>query len=101
MKKIIIPFDGDHFSKGAFSFVKNLNEINPVLLTGVFLPAIDYARFLFVPAAFVAPEYVPVMQNFEEPDVTGNVDVFARECEKNGIEYRVHKDLYESSIPQL
>lgn len=101
MKKIIIPFDGNHFSKGAFSFAQNLHEINPVLLTGVFLPAVDYARFFFFPAAFAAPEYVPVMQNFEEQDVESNVGDFARQCEKNGIEYRVHKDVYEFTIPQL
>jgi len=101
MKKIIIPFDGDHFSKGAFSFVKSLHEMNPVLLTGVFLPTIDYARFFFFPAAFASPAYVPAMQYFEEHDVQSNVDEFARQCEKTGIEYRVHKNLYESSISHL
>ncbi len=29
MKKILIAFDGSHFSEGAFNFVKTLNEEAP------------------------------------------------------------------------
>lgn len=68
MKKIIIPFDGNQFSKGAFSFAQSLHEIKSVLLTGVFLPAVDYARFFFFPAAFSAPAYIPLVEDFEEND---------------------------------
>jgi hypothetical protein len=42
MKKILIAFDGIHFSKSAFEFAKKLNEVSPVLLTGVFLPQIIF-----------------------------------------------------------
>lgn len=101
MKKIIIPHDGNHFSTGAFSFAKNLHAKAPILLTGVFLPSVHYARFFFFPSAFSAPMYVPSLENFEEGDVESNVNHFAMLCETNYIEYRVHKDLYESSIPQL
>lgn len=101
MKKIIIPFDGGHFSKGAFSFASSLHEIKPILLTGVFLPQVDYAQYFFFPTAFAAPAYVPMMEDFEEEEVEGNVEKFAQLCQKNFIEYRVHKDLYEASIPQL
>src|SRR6478672_9455822 len=101
MKKIIIPFDGEHFSKGAFSFVKDMQEMNPVLLTGIFLPEIDYARFFFFPTAFAGPVYMPVLHDFDEEEVEHNVSDFAMECEKNGIEYRVHKDVHDFSIAQL
>ena len=37
MKKVVIAFDGNHFSEGAFEFVRRLNELQPILLTGVFL----------------------------------------------------------------
>ncbi|MEO6328910.1 MAG: hypothetical protein ABIO55_08260 [Ginsengibacter sp.] len=99
MKKVIIPFDGDHFSKGAFSFVQTLHDIKPILLTGVFLPQVDYARFFFFPSAFSAPAYLPLIEDSDHVD--SNVEQFAQLCQKNAIEYRIHKDLFESSIPQL
>ena len=101
MKKIVIPFDGGHFSKGAFSFVSSLHEMKPVLLTGIFLPEVDYARFFFFPTAFAAPAYIPGIEDFEEEKVDTNVEQFAQACQRNFIEYRVHKDLLDSSIPQL
>jgi hypothetical protein len=44
MKKIILAFDGTHFSEGAFEFARRLNELQPVLLTGVFLPQAEIAN---------------------------------------------------------
>ena len=101
MKKIVIPFDGGHFTKGAFSFASGLHGMKPILLTGVFLPQVDYARFFFFPTAFAAPAFIPMMEDFEGDEVESNVERFALLCQKNFIEYRVHKDLYDSSIPQL
>lgn len=101
MKKVIIPFDGGNFSEEEFSFAQTLHQIKPILLTGVFLPGVDYARFFFFPTAFSAPAFIPLREEFQEEDVAGNIEHFEELCRKNGIEYRVHKDLYESAIPQL
>jgi hypothetical protein len=101
MKKVIIPFDGGNFSKGAFSFASHLHETKPILLTGIFLPKVDYARFFFFPTAFAAPAYIPLQEDFEEETIDKNVEDFVALCLKNYIEYRVHKDLYDSAIPQL
>ena len=101
MKKIIIPFDGGDISKGAFSFACLLNETNPILLAGIFLPKVDYARFFFFPTAFVGPAYIPISENFEEDTIENNVEEFVELCQKNNIEYRVHKDPYDSAISQL
>lgn len=101
MKKVIIPFSGAQFSKGAISFANKLHSINPLLLTGVFLPTVDYARFFFFPTAFSAPVFVPTIEETEEEIVQDTIDQFAQYCQKNAIEYRVHKDLYDSSIPNL
>ena len=78
MKKIIIPFDGSHFSKGAFSFANSLHEMKPILLTGIFLRAVDYARFFFFPTAFAAHAYVPMLQDFEEEEVENNIEQFTK-----------------------
>src|SRR6476659_4157274 len=101
MKKIIIPFEGNDFSQGAFSFAKSLHTIRPASIAGVFLPAVDYARFFLFPATFAEPVYMPLIEYFEEEDNEANVEQFTELCEKNLIEYQVHQNLYESSIPQL
>ena len=43
MKKVLFVLDGNHFSEGAFKMVNYLNEFESVLVTGVFLQAIDYS----------------------------------------------------------
>lgn len=101
MKKIIIPFDGGNFSKGAFSFACRLHETKPILLTGVFLPKVDYARFFLFPTAFAGPAYIPMPEGFEEETLENNIEEFVALCQKNNIEHRVHKDVYDSAIPQL
>jgi hypothetical protein len=101
MKKVIIPFDGGNFSNGAFSFAIGMHEKKPVLLTGIFLPQVDYSRIFFFPTAFAAPAYVPMGEDFDEETIDKNVEAFRAACTKNGIEFRVHKDLHDSAIQQL
>ena len=100
MKKIIIPFDGNHFSSGAFSFARSLDKINPILLTGIFLPQVDYSRFFLFPTAF-SGAYVPVLEDFNEADIENTIQTFSKLCIKNSIEYKVHKDLLKNPIIQL
>lgn len=101
MKKIIIPFDGGNFSKGAFSFACNINDRNPILLTGIFLQAVNYTPLFFFPSAFAAPLYVPVNEGVDEGVSKNNIEEFKRLCDKNNIKYKVHEDLDESALPQL
>ncbi len=46
MKKVLIAFDGAHISASALAFALDLNSQSPIMLTGVFLPSMDYADFL-------------------------------------------------------
>ncbi len=101
MKKIIIPFDGSHFSAGAFSLACSLNETKPVLLTGIFLPEVDYAKIFFFPTAFAAPAYLPIVEDSEVDTIDKNIKVFIDLCQKNNIKYKVHKDLYDKTISLL
>lgn len=101
MKKIIIPFSGEHFSRGAFDFAGELNALQPILLTGVFLPEVDYARFLFFPTSYAAPAYVPLFENADDEAIADNVERFKQFCLTNTIEYRVHENLYEFAIKEL
>lgn len=101
MKKAIIPFDGGNFSKGAFEFALGIHKTDPILLAGIFLPKVDYARIFFFPSAFAAPAYVPMGEDFDEETMDKNIEAFKTACQRNGIEYRVHKDLFDSAIQHL
>ncbi|MEO8413206.1 MAG: universal stress protein [Ginsengibacter sp.] len=101
MKKIIIPFDGAHFSEGAFKLASILNDTNPVLLTGIFLPEVDYAKIFFFPSAFAAPAFIPVMEGFKEETIDRNIKLFVELCDKNNIKHKTHKDLYDTAVSLL
>jgi len=101
MKKIIIPFSGEHFSEGAFSFASALNSLKPILLTGIFLPEVDYAQFFFFPESNSTPVFVPLLEHFDEQGIENNVKKFSENCQKSFIEYSVHKNLYDFAIPNL
>lgn len=96
MKKILMIFDGQHFSESAFDFVCRLNELGTVLLTGVFLPSVDYTNTIIYYLGYQGPMYIPTM-DVEEDMINTNIARFKTLCEKNNIEYRVH-DKIEGSI---
>lgn len=101
MKKIIIPFEGANYSKGAFSFVSLLNKTCSLLVVGIFLPSVDYARFFFFPAAFAAPSFVPLQEAADEKLIEKNINRFLAFCSQENITGKVHRDFYEAAIPQL
>ncbi len=100
MKKIILAFDGTHFSEGAFEFARQLNEINPVLITGVFLPQAEIAN-LWSYADGAGGPYIPIIESNETDIVQKNVAHFKKLCEGNGIDYRVHEDFFDFVLPEL
>jgi len=90
MKKVLIVFDGSHFSEGVFDFVIKQNASNPLLLTCVFLSSIDYSTMLGYP--IVAEGYLRTI-NDDVAAISKNADRVRILCEKNGIEYRLHDDV--------
>ena len=84
MKKVIIPFNGGKFSEGAFSFALSFNNINPILLTGIFLPQADFAKFFLFPPSLSGPP-VPSEKNIEEENINRNIELFSAMCLKNNI----------------
>ena len=99
MKKIIIAFDGANFSEGALEFARRLNEIEPILLTGIFLPQIQLGNLWVYPGA-VTP--MQILEGDESEIIQqSNIEKFEKLCRGNGIDYRVHKDRYDFVIPEL
>jgi nucleotide-binding universal stress UspA family protein len=102
MKKILIACDGRHFPEGAFHLAEKLNELSPVLLTGVFLSYIDYTSvWSYYGIVSGGPVVIPAWDEADSELMHKNILRFKERCEKNGIEYRVHDDTYHFALPEL
>lgn len=99
MKKIILAFDGTHFSTGAFEFVRQLNETQPILLVGIFLPQTSLANLWSYAEGDRGS--IPLIEDYESEMVQENITHFESLCTKNGIEHRIHKDFYDLALPEL
>lgn len=97
-----MAFDGRHFSEGALTLAKFLNEKQPVLLTGAFLPQVDYASlWSYSGGGRVANMYIPLVEDEDAEAVQQNIERFKSYCVKNSIEHRVHKDFFDFTLPEL
>jgi hypothetical protein len=101
MKKILLAFDGINFSEGAFEFARRMNEQSPVLLTGVFLPQIDYANLWSYSVGTAGNIVVPLLEDEDAEAVQKNIARFESLCQKNDIDYRVHKNFLDFALPGL
>lgn len=101
MKKIIVAFDGKHFSEGAMQMAEWLNEKQTVLMTGVFLSPVDYREIIGYSGMGIG---TPVMMPPIETDdtlVNANIRKFEERCQKGGFEYRIHKDTDLFALQEL
>lgn len=101
MKKILLAFDGTNFSVGAFEFARRMNEVSPILLTGIFLPQAEYANLWNYGDAMAGPLLVPVVESSEEEKMEKNKTRFRKLCQDEGIDYRVHEDSFDFALPEL
>src|SRR5688572_23291324 len=93
MKKILIAFEGASFSEGALAFARQLNDLQPIFLTGVFVPQISYAN--------LAQHAIETGEGEEIEEVEANKKRFESFCEKNNITYKVHIDAHDFALPEL
>jgi hypothetical protein len=101
MRKLLIAFDGTHFSQGAMNFVRMLNEQEPVVATGIFLPQVVYANLWSYADASAGPLFVPLVEDNESKLIEKNVSRFTEYCLTNKIDYKVHKDFFDFALPEL
>ncbi len=102
MKKILLAFDGINFSEGAFEFARKMNESERILLTGVFLPQVDYSSlWSYSVSHSEGPLFIPLVEAADEVKIRKNIKRFEELCVKNGIEFRVHKDFMDFALPEL
>lgn len=101
MKKILLSFDGNHFSPAAFEFARNMNTYEPILLTGVFLPPADFTGAHSYSYVGNAAYLVPLVENRDPKLIQESIDKFEEQCLQNGIEFRVHQDSSAYALQEL
>lgn len=101
MKKILLAFDGSSFSEGAFAFVRQLNELQPVLVVGVFVPQARFSNLWSYSAAAGGPSFIPLLEQEDTDAVQESINRFETLCQENGMRYHVHKDLFDFALPEL
>ena len=100
MKKIILASDGKNLPKGAFEFIKQLQQAEPLLLTGVFLRPVNFEQFLPNVFAIYAGPAEELLEE-EKAVYEKNIRQFETVCQHNGIEYRVHEESEHWDISEL
>ena len=101
MKKILLAFDGVQFSKAAFDFARQLNDLHPIFLTGVFIPQLSYANLWSYASGAPDASYIPLLEEEESDVIQKNISHFEELCRKNFISYTVHKDFNDFALPEL
>lgn len=102
MKKILIAFDGNHFSEGAFDFARQLNKQSSILLTGLFLPQIEFAEYWnYASGDISGMAFMPTLREVNTEVTKENVDRFVALCERNNINYRTHLEKEGFTLEQL
>lgn len=102
MKKILLAFDGSHYSEAALEFSRKLNEREPIMLTGAFLPQIYFSSLWSMVATDIpVPESFPLMDENTAEEVRKNVDRFESYCRKHQIRFSTHRQYYDFAVPEL
>lgn len=100
MRKILLSFDGTHYSRGAFNFASSMNDEEPILLTGAFLPQVDFASSWSY-AGGGGTVYIPLLESYDADIVAANIRKFQEDCVRHNIEHRVHRDFSSFALPEL
>ncbi len=87
MKKILFLCDGNNFPEGAFRFIKQLRETEPVFVKGIFSTPIDYDQLVSVSYIPIAEPYVKLKEE-EKRLVEKTKERFVQECQLARIKYQ-------------
>lgn len=101
MKKILLVFDGSHFSEGAFRMACFIHEIEPLMLTGIFLQPIDYRDIVgYTGVGNGSPITITPFQT-DTTAIQKNVARFESKCQHAGIDFRTHVDTDLFALEEL
>lgn len=102
MKKVLLAFDGSHFSEASLDFARKMNEEEPIMLTGAFLPQVDFASLWSMAGSDVPiPVGLPLVEESTSKEVHHNIHRFESYCRNNNIRFQTHNEFFNLAIPEL
>jgi hypothetical protein len=72
-----------------------------VLLTGVFLPQVELANLWVYANNNAGSLFYSLVESRESDLIQQNIERFEKLCRGNGIDYSVHKDIFNFALPEL
>lgn len=94
MKKILLLCDGDNFPAGATRFIRQLRDIEPIYVKGLFINPIDVLDMMPVGFIPISGPYERLVQQ-EQESVKKSQDQFVRAFENAGVKYEMHPHVGE------
>jgi len=101
MKKVLLVFDGNHFSEGSFRMANFINEHEPILATGVFLQSVDYRDIIGYSGVNSGSSVTISTPQTDESAILKNIATFESRCQHAGMEFRTHKDTDLFALEEL
>ena len=98
MLKVSIQLDGGHFSKGAFNFAKQLNNVTSISLTASLLRQSNFVN-LWNPAPLVGIPASPFQNEHALEKETK--ERFEAACEESHLHYTIHNYKHTIGFPAL
>jgi len=100
MKRIAVPFEGDHFPEGSLELVRRLNELSPVWLSAAFVPEVDYSVLWSMMGGIAGAVFVPEAPD-EDEIIARNGARLEEFCKAYSIRLTIHKERLEFALPLI
>jgi hypothetical protein len=101
MIKVIVAFDGQHFSTGAMQMAQWLNSKSPVMISGVFISPVDYRELLGYSGMGVGAPIFPLPFESDDKLIEETMQKFVGFCDDNNLQYAAHKDTDLFALAEL
>lgn len=101
MKKVLLASDCTKFSEGAFEFARRMNESEPILLVGAFLPQINYSTLWNYASGEHGSLLMPPPEEEDREAAKRNIAHFEILCRKHGIDHTVHREFFDFALPEF
>lgn len=102
MKKILLAFDGSHFSNSLIDLVRGLTGQQSLLFTASFLSQADLDELWSYPNTVKTySDFGIAAENGGAQHFRENIEQFKVFCQHHGIERRIHQDFFDFAIPEL
>jgi hypothetical protein len=93
MNKILLTYDGRHFSESVFEWARFIHSHHPIMATAVFLPEIDYIELLYsYGGVMTGPTFETDSLPVGDTTLQSHIEKFIGLCKEHKIYHKVHTD---------